>query len=269
MPYSSFICPELIPVESVQVGRLVLDVKEPCEDYLDPAFEFQTEVLVEPQSPSEEEVQPSTEANTFTGFLARLTSTAFTRRKNIATKITTHRVTTYNLANPEIWFKNAIQEDNTREWVEQAIRQRDDIYVVLGYHTMLDVDVLEAGSGDGWKVSAISSSREQGGSVSSESAANPGFSSDENNPQSFQRHFRASGEQICALRYGKVRIQWLSSRELDDKVLEEGNRWRISWNVRGHQTGINDVVDANIRDDLELEDALERYTFGKQGDFFL
>ena len=39
-------------------------------------------------------------------------------------------------------FKSAVKTEDTRKWINQAIDQGDDIYVVVGYHTMIDAKIV-------------------------------------------------------------------------------------------------------------------------------
>jgi hypothetical protein len=45
--------------------------------------------------------------------------------------------------------------------------------------------------------------------------------------QGIQRRFVATGEQICAVQYRKIRFKWFSSRDLDAAVLDKENRWKM------------------------------------------
>jgi hypothetical protein len=70
----------------------------------------------------------------------------------------------------------------------------------------------------------------------------------------------AVGEQVCTVQYRKVRFKWFSSSDLDKTSLEKNSRWKVYWNVRGQENGTNDVVEADLQEDLELEDH-ERYVY--------
>lgn len=52
-------------------------------------------------------------------------------------------MTTYQLDNSGTWFKEAVESDTIREWIKESIDQGDDIYVVVGYSTMVDTVVVE------------------------------------------------------------------------------------------------------------------------------
>ena len=260
-----------LPLESVQLGRFVLNVDEPLSDYLDPDCDFRPEVVIKPHL-RYEEVQQSTTNKTFTAVLTRLVSASRTKRNKRYTQVTTDRVTTYQLGNSGSWFKDAIKTEITRKWIEQSIDQGDDIYVVVGYDTMLDAQIVEGageavGSSAQLEMPVTPALAAAGIMVPLGDIADPGVTGNNLSKQGIQRRFVATGEQICAVQYRKVRFRWFSSRDLDTAVLEKENRWKMYWNIRGQEIGTNDVVEVDLQDELELQGDREKYTSEREDDF--
>ena len=85
--------------------------------------------------------------------------------------------------------------------------------------------------------------------------------------QRVQRRFVATGEQIGAVQYRKVRFRWFSSRDLDKATLDKENRWKIYWNVRGQETANDDILEADLQDELELQGDYEQYS-SETAEFF-
>jgi hypothetical protein len=56
-------------------------------------------------------------------------------------RITTDRVKTYYLDNNGECFRNAVQSEAVRRWVERTIDEGEDIYFVVGYRTIVDARV--------------------------------------------------------------------------------------------------------------------------------
>src|SRR5450755_1197532 len=143
MPSNTLIYQTFLSPESIRLGRLVRNLDEPLSAYLDPDCHLRPESVIIKPYLRYEEVQQSTTDKSFTAVLTRLVSASRTRRNKAYTQVTTDRVTTYQLGNSGLWFKSAIKMETTREWVQESIDQGDDIYVIVGYHTMLDAQVVE------------------------------------------------------------------------------------------------------------------------------
>jgi len=273
MSCTTLIYHTFLSVESIRLGRLVRNVDEPQSDYLDPDCDLHPESVIITPHLRYEEVQQNLTDKSFTAVLTRLMSASRARRNKAYTHVTTDRVTTYQLGNSGSWFKSAIKTETAREWIKESLDQGDDIYVVVGYHTMLDAQVVE-GAAD-----ALESSGQLGLPVTEVALAamgvmvplgdiaDPGVAGSNIKKQGIQRQFVADGEQICAVQYRKVRFKWFSSRDLDTALLEKETRWKMYWNIRGQEIGTNDVVEVELHDELELEGDREKYTSETQGEF--
>lgn len=254
MGYSSIVCRELTPLESLPLGRFVLDVHDPCEYYLDPNTEIKPEVLRETHLASRTQGQIMTGGN-FVDFLTNLASVALTRQRETAARITADEATTYRIGNSDEWFKACCRHGKTRAWMEEAMTQGNEIYVVVGYHTLSNIEHLE-NAGDEEEEKRSPENPEQGNgndkSGNQEQSSVPG-----------------DGEKICAVQYRKVSFIRFNSSKLDQALLDDENVWKFSPGVRGENNERNDVLDAITREDLELEDDLEKYSFDREGDFFV
>ncbi|KAL9595914.1 MAG: hypothetical protein Q9179_004796 [Wetmoreana sp. 5 TL-2023] len=239
MSHTTLMYHTFLSVESIRLGRLVRNIDEPQSDYLDPDCDLRPDsVVITPQS-RYEEVQQSATDQSFTAVLTRLLSASRAKRNKVHTQVTTDRVTTYQLGNSGSWFKSAIKTLTAREWIKESIDQGDDIYVVVGFHTMLDAQVAEGAA------VALESSGQLGLPVTGAALAatgvmvplsdiaDPRVAANKIKEKGIQRRFVADGEQICAVQYRKVRFRWFSSRDLDAALLEKGNRWKIIVPVHG------------------------------------
>jgi hypothetical protein len=138
MPCNTLIYHAFLSSESIRLGRLVRNVDEPQSDYINPDCDLRPESVIIKPHLRYEEVQRSTTDKSFTSVLTRLVSASRTRRNKAYTQVTTDRVTTYQLGNSGLWFKSVIKIKTTREWIKESINQGDDVYVIMGYHTILD-----------------------------------------------------------------------------------------------------------------------------------
>jgi len=278
MPQVNLIRHTFLPVESIRLGRFVRNLDEPQSDYFDPDCGLHQEPIVKSHVHYDELQQRGTDKS-LTVLLTSLVSASWTKRRKWYTQVTTDRVTTYQLDNSGAWFKAAIKIEATREWITESIDQGDDVYIVVGYYTMLDTQVVE-GAGEELGSSAqlvvpvtaslaAASIAAAGVMVPLDNVADPGVSSNSVNQRAIRRRFVATGEQICAVQYRKVRFKWFSSRDLDKALLESESRWKMYSNVRGQEVGTNDVVEVDLQDDLELESDHEKVPSETYGDFLL
>lgn len=267
----TFIRHPFLPVQSIRLGRFVRNRDEPQSDYLDPQCDNPRQPIIKPHL-NYGEVQQIAAGGDFSVFLMSLLSTSWSKKRKQYVQVTTGQVTTYQLDNSGTWFKEAVKSDTTREWIKESIDQGDDIYVVVGYSTMLDAVVVE-GSAELARTSAqatvplTESLGAAGVVVPLGNIADPGISGNSANHHGMQRHFVAPGEQVCAVQYRKVSFKWFSSRDMDKAFLHHSSRWKLYSNIRGHEIGTNDVVEVDLADTPELGDGHEVFESEAYGRF--
>jgi hypothetical protein len=269
----TFIRHAFLPIESIRLGRFVRNLNEPQSDYLDPDCQPRREPITKPHLQYGELQQTAADKN-LAALLTRLLSASWTKRRKEYTQVTTDQVTTYQLDNSGAWFKEAIKMQTTREWIKESIDQGDDIYIVVGYYTMFDAVVVEGsaesvGSSAKLEMPVTASLAAAGVVVPLDNVLDPGVAGSNINQRGIQRRFVASGEQVCAVQYRKVRFKWFSSRDLDKAFLERESRWKMYSNIRGQEIGTNDVVEVDLEDDLELDNDYEEHKSQTYGKFVL
>lgn len=268
--HSTLICRTFLSPESIRLGRFVRNIDEPQSDFLDPDCNVTPDSVIVKSHLRYEEVQQNAKDKSFTALLTSLVSTSRTKCNNACTQVSTEQVKTYQLSNSGSWFKSAVKSEAVREWIKESIDQGDDIYVIVGYHTMTDARIIEgvvdAADTSAWLQLPVGEALATAGVVAPlGSMADPGVGVKNFHQQGVHRRFVAVGEQVCAVQYRKVRFKWFSSRDLDKTSLEKNNRWKVYWSVRGQEIGTNDVVEADLEEELELEDDdYERHVYGKE-----
>lgn len=254
MLYNVLVPQTFLPLDSIKIGRFVLSVDDPQSDYLDLVDE--AEIIVKQHDNYTGQATSETDKS-FSSALTSLVSASRTRQKNAFMRITTSLVKTYQMSNSGLWFKKSLQDEKTRTWIEQAVKQGDDIYLVVGYHTMLDAQVTGGGAatseiGGSIQVPITATLAATGVVIPLGGIVDPEFAGKSKHSHGEQQQFVAPGEQICAVQYRKLRFKWYSSHDLDSAVLGP-NQWKMYWNNRGQEAGVNDVVEPELQDDLELE----------------
>jgi hypothetical protein len=155
--------------------------------------------------------------------------------------------------------------------LRNPVKQRDDVYVVVGYYTLLNAVVIEGsaelvGSSVQLQMPVTASLAAAGVVVGVGQHYGPRSNASNINQRGIQRQFVASGEQVCAVQYRKVCFRWFPSHDLDKAFLERESRWKMYSNIQGHEVGTNDVVEVDLGDNLELDTDHGEYvseTYGK------
>lgn len=255
----------LLPLESVQLGRLVLDAKRPQQDFIDPFADrpTATEFSRNPQSPFEETCKFS-RVSKLRSYLSDVLSFSYERQNLGAATLSAPLATTHDLMNSGAWFDSACTQPETRRFLERAIDNQSSVYLIVGFRTVQDARLVKNVT---WKtgqvakgeipVQLIATSIAPANVVTNIAAPGVGCIRDVGNGQVLT--FRAPGEQVFAVMYRKVRFKWLSSRY----CLEANNRWASCWDWRRADNEDDDeeddVIEANLTDVSDLDSEDEEY----------
>ena len=250
---SSIIFPQFfLPVTSIKLGRLVTSISHPHQDYYDPPLSNPPSSIVSHRDRYTGYQHGGTRSN-FSTTLTSLLSSAFSKRANSRTRIETTQVKTYTLENSSKIFEEAMKIDSTRKWIEKAIDDGDDVYLIVGFHTVVDARIVhesvksqDVGGRVGIPVDL--SLAAVGAIVPFGNVINPSVEGQHVNADSLQAQFLVPGEQICALQYRKVRFRWLSSKGVDSASLSKYPRWRTTdgWRTMNLQA-------EDVKDTIEVE----------------
>lgn len=252
----------LLPLDSVKLGRLVLNARNPQQDYLDPLDSI-PEATIKPQEKFHETLNSSKNVK-LRYRLTALITTSFETRDTSSTTLSAVQATTYQLTNSGAWFRKACAKQETRSWFEGVIEDSDsDVYLVTGYHTVTDAQITEELTTGGKSEGAAQLTGSLLTGVSAPAPVGDLLSlrvdSSRDTRRNQTRSFHAPGEQIYAVQYRKVEFKWLSSRSIDKTTLERNNRWKIFWSSdprSGTDTefdGEDDVLEADLTDEFDLE----------------
>jgi hypothetical protein len=241
------------------MGRLVVNVDEPHQDYLDPIPAETPNVLEISKTDFAAVRRAATDQNLSSKLTSLISASRATGNKTI-TSATSLRYKTYLLDNAALWFAKSLEIEATRKWIENAIRSGDKVYVVVGYITMLDSRIIESNSSASSFAGEIQAPLEAtlaaiGAVIPSGAIGNVGLAGHQTHGEETWRQLTVPGEQICAVQYCKVRLNWFRSSDVQNSKLEKGNRWKLYWDGgdRGGGDG-PDSVEADLQDDLMLDD---------------
>ncbi|KAB2572501.1 hypothetical protein BFW01_g8976 [Lasiodiplodia theobromae] len=250
----------ILPGDSVKLGRLVLNIQYPEEDFYElehpsPLGKVTTQSL-ETFSYSKEH----TNAIGFEAFLTNLISAASGIEDSTAVSVSSASCTTRQLQDSGGFFTKLCEVDTARLWLERAFRRRDDVYLVTGIKTLIDPSV------------SLSKSKTRDGSVSVQlpvtfaatTAAgvpipvsgilDPGVGGNISSKSGEKVSFVAPGEQIFAIQYRKVYFNWFSRKKVENTRLKAGNQWETYLGTRGGDKDTEDVVEAQLSEYLQEDD---------------
>ncbi|KAI5809073.1 hypothetical protein DFH27DRAFT_542395 [Peziza echinospora] len=192
---------------SIRVGRLVTNIRDPAQDFCDlPAglvdMDDENQILVSTSLfPS---LHYNTNTNTKLGAaLTRLFSSSYKTETISNLNVVASEQRTYQLQNSEKVFRNACKDEEVREWLTNAARAGESVYMVVGYHTLIDPEIHESSSTNAVWSGGMDSSVIHN-SEFSVSAAGAGRL--EKNRNSTEK-FCAEGERLWAVQYRKVVIK--------------------------------------------------------------
>jgi hypothetical protein len=253
----------LLPSKSVELGRLVLNVHHPQQDFFEPSSITESQITVGVQQ-NFAEILNGAKSTKLRSFLTRLIMASYSNRDSNCIQLSAFRATTYQLINSGDWFDKVCGDPETRKWLERAIERGQDVYLVVGYHTLLNAQFSQRnesalqGSGQA-QISVGALAGEGADDALANGILDAGLSGARHESHTHQRCFTAPGEQIYAVQYRKVDFKWFSSRSVDNAFLESNNRWKIFWEVRGKQNDENNVLEADVVDGIDFERACDIY----------
>ena len=221
-PGNSFLVLKPVSSTSVGLGRFVISPRAPWEAFCPfspkPA-ENDIGILAQPRL--HELIQSVEHASVRETFMNLLSING--ELDELFDVIASASEKTYILPNSGDWFRNACGEKETRTWLEEMVKNRLPVYMVVGIHTIY---VPPSRQRTSTYMNAIESRAEA---------------------MDMDQGHLPSGELIVAVEYRKVLFHWLWSRDVDRAILETGkNLWQLSVIVR------NDTDEDEIEPGMEI-----------------
>jgi hypothetical protein len=255
-----------LPQSAIKLGRFITNIDEPHRDYHDPSPAKGSNIIEKVETHYDSTDTLGAHRN-FVSELTSFLSSSISSRTKASIRITANLVKTYYLDNNGQWFRDAVRSEDVRKWIERTIDEGEDIYVVVGYHTVLDACIVEQSREqkglDGKVVMPISTALATSGVVVPfGDLADPGLAGSSGRAEDQQRQFVAQGEQIIAVQYRKVCFRFFSSKSVDKATLAREARWERYDRPRFLQSDREDMVEVSLEEDLSLEDHREKCIAG-------
>ncbi|KAF8454691.1 hypothetical protein BDZ91DRAFT_747340 [Kalaharituber pfeilii] len=239
----------LVP-DALQLGRFVRSIEQPHQDFcsvLDSAIP-PTAVIDNTLS----DFQAATKHSSSSSFLAKLTklfSSTFSNENTTSLDLSAKILRTYQLKNSRTWFYEALKHREAKEWIENAIRDGVNAYFIVGYHTVQELKVCHQGENKGIVAGGVSLEPNMAlGLGVVPDTLNATVSGTKKDEHSGKLSFTAgtSSEHAFGIQYRKLKFRWFSSKTVEQAKLEEGNSWKVLWNLRGSKKDEDDVVEVEF-----------------------
>ncbi|PNP49901.1 hypothetical protein THARTR1_09431 [Trichoderma harzianum] len=260
-----------IPRDAIELGHLVADPIQPDQDYCLPEF---AEEGVEDGSSTNpaatlqrienfQDVLEQTRGTKLELRLPKLLSIGASNPDSVSLKVSSSLCVIHQLRNSSAYFDAACEDRAVRDWLErQAKRPLRTAYLICGFKTLTDARVELVHYKD--NVLDLSSSVPAaviaGAASGLDAAARVSL-----NRESYENlGYTATGEQVFAVQYRKIRFALFSTKRVDTAYLDKSNRWKSYINTRsreGQQMDENatDGIEATPDESLRLEDLREGY----------
>lgn len=250
---AAFLPGSLLPLKSIQLGRFILNTKNPHQDYFDPFGLLQDSPEFRQSSQDKfKETWKFSKTTKLRPYLCAL-SISFKRQDTGFSTLTAPKATTYDLRDPQGWFENACSKVETRRFLENENSNGRKVYLVVGFRTVHDASMVK---------SAVSSrSQEVVGeipiAVVGPSSVAIGATVTRDFKRDHEASFNGPGEQVFAIIYHEVKFKWLSRPTADNMTLKVHNRWTTCWEWRGveddDEEEYDDVLEAYLTDGSDLD----------------
>lgn len=281
MSPSSLLLSHPIPRDSIELGRLVLDVKYPNHDFCQPRvpldYGHETPKTATsagflfgagPSAVSTQRFENFHEAiegasdRRLHASLLNVLSFSPSNPKNTSATVTGPLCTIHELRDSTAYFAAACCEPRVRSWLEaQSRRPLQSVYLVCGLKTVTDANVelaMSRGSEADFTVGVSGSqiATAAGMPVPLPSALGLDVEAGLHLRKDFREKssYNATGEQVFAVQYRKVSFAWFSRSKVDRSYLERGNHWQSTMNSRAVFEGEEDSVDAELGDPITPSD---------------
>jgi hypothetical protein len=259
----SIVLPQFfLPQTAIKLGRFITSIDHPHQGYHDPPYLQPPKIAVLPRNSYVGVNHKGTNAS-FGSALTSLISAGFSKRAKARIQVTAESIVTHTLDNSDEWFDGAVRMPATRVWIERALDRGNDIYMVVGYHTVTNARIIHEsirGKDVGGQVNVP-----VGLSLTAVSAiaplgkiTDPSIGGNSHDLDSTQSRFVAPGEQICAFQYRKVQHRWLSSSSIDTSRLSKSPRWSSVERGRDEEDGQDDIIEVEMIPAEELDGKWQR-----------
>lgn len=257
---SSILLPTLLSPSSVRLGRLVTNTRSPHEEYIDPLDDDDRpspkDTIVNIRK-NFEETRKFSKSSKLRSYFTEFLSISYQSQSSGVSSISAPQVTVHELKNHPTWFRDACSLPEIRTWLEQRIDDGKTVYLIVGFQSLRDARLSQSMSSRTSQGATANLPVSELAGVRAPVNITPKAEGDHDVGHEQNSAYDAPGEQIFAVQYRKIKFQWLSSRTIENIVLDE-TRWKAFWDSRGPDDDEEDedVLEVNLTDvsDWDISD---------------
>lgn len=283
MPQSISVFTSLQPTETVALGRLVVDIHRPWQDFCPSSnVPINSQDIALKKIFNVREILDLSKGTKFYLQLTKFLSSFFKTDESDLSDIAAKEASSYLLLNSGVHFQRLCGDAETRKWLESVIKIGYSSYMIVGIHTVNTATVVrKAAQSSKSKASFQIPLQEVMGAPSGaptldDSLLNVSVEAERSHSESEMSSFMTADEQVLAVEYRKVQFKWYSRNKLDSSFLKKENVWTIYISARmrdeGEEEEEEDVVEADLEDEVDEEDPdidVENFKWGKGNNEFL
>jgi len=227
----------LLSPEAVRLGRLVLDISEPAQDFYEAKF------LPPPELKQEflkfSEVLSQSQGSKLYGDLTSILTAKTTSQQTSASLVESLKCVTRQLVNSGDYFRSLCRVPRARQFMERAIRQKLPVFLVTGIEAVADSTVVQTGGRQSEAAVDVKLPIAEAAATAGVSIPvlgdlmDPAAGMSQNQQVDAGNKLYAPGERIYRVQYRKVEFSFFTRSKVDNSWLENGNRWKAYVGMRG------------------------------------
>jgi hypothetical protein len=246
MALATLVLQHLLPREAVSLGSFVRDVENPYQGvYKSPSLESYTESK-DFSSTTGKNYKDLVSAQASAGAgaaVARVLRFGLKTESNKDNTLTTKKVQTYLLHDSDGKFDAIVgEEDAAKKWLEKSRSKGTSSYMVTGYQIISDA-ILKTAAERAHEGEASMKATDPNTGINAQLDVKGKIK------EKTKAEFTAVNEQVYAVQYRKIRLNLLSSKDMDGARLEHKNRWQVFWKAKGAaNNGVDDILEVDLVD---------------------
>ncbi|KAL0631158.1 hypothetical protein Q9L58_009982 [Maublancomyces gigas] len=250
---TAFLPGSLLPLHSIQLGRFILNVKNPHQDFFDPFGLLQdSPEFLQSSEDNFHETRRFSKTTKLRPYLSAL-SISFKSQNTGVSTLTAPKATTHDLKDPQGWFAKACGKAETRRFLENENSNGGKVYMVVGFRTVHDSSMVRSTVSSKFHgvIGEIPIAVVGPGDMAIGATITRDFK------RGHEAAFKGPGEQVFAIIYHEVKFKWLSRPTADNMTLKVNPRWTTCWEWRGVEDDdgeeYDDVLEAYLTDCSDLD----------------
>ncbi|KAB5581173.1 hypothetical protein GE09DRAFT_464852 [Coniochaeta sp. 2T2.1] len=242
--------PKAVPISSVHIGSLIIDLRYPFQEphRPSPAPQEPSDYFVAPYK-SFRQLQSAFRKDETRAHVSQLAALNFARENNRAAELEALEGRAFELVAPLAWFEAACGRDDTRRWFERVRRVGADVFLVVGFRTLFNPRVKQSETRGSLFSADLTVPLEMIGGVPpgvTGGVLDPGVGATRERRTERAVELELPGEMVYAVHYKRVRFETFKRRVLENSYLDRKNLWIDLSAVRSKSPAHGEAAAADV-----------------------